>query len=231
MLMEASGNGGQGIELVATCSDIVLQGVVKSNTSDGIKLTATSDNCKVTICDIQSNGGYGVNIAASTCDNTIITSNTFASNTSGQVNDSGTNTQIKGNVGVSDSASVIFSAATTYVVSNGMNTARNLDTGTYTKIKELQLSSFISGSMRCTWDMHCDGTGTAFSKVYVNDIAVGVEKTTTSATFVSFTDDVSVAQGDKIELYIKNSTPLRDVYIRNFVVTADKQETTVVVLD
>lgn len=104
LVIEASGNGGQGVECVSACSDIVMQTIAKGNTSDGIKLTATSDNCKIANGDIQSNGGYGVNIAASTCDNNIITGNAILLNTSGQINDSGTGTLIRGNIGAYDNS-------------------------------------------------------------------------------------------------------------------------------
>lgn len=103
MTVDASGNGGQGVEEVSGCSNIdFISGRMVGNTSDGIKLTATSDDCRFFGVDIQSNGGYGINIAASTCDNNIITTCSFASNTSGAVNDSGTGTVIRGNVGVVD---------------------------------------------------------------------------------------------------------------------------------
>lgn len=105
ILIEASGNGGQGIELVSGCDNVVIyNALINGNTSDGIKLTATSDNTKVYGSKITSNGGYGVNIVASTDDNTIITSNDFAGNATSAVGDSGTNTVIRGNSGVNDNA-------------------------------------------------------------------------------------------------------------------------------
>lgn len=104
-LVASDSNGGQGIELVSGNDDLtIVSSVISSNTSDGIKLTATSDNCRILGTKINNNGGYGVNIAASTCDNNIITTNVFASNTSGAVNDTGTGTVIRGNVGVDDNA-------------------------------------------------------------------------------------------------------------------------------
>lgn len=100
---DASSNGGQGIECVSGNTSLTFfDAGVKGNTSDGLKLTATSDNCIVSSGNFEGNGGYGINIAASTCDNSIITSNTFASNSSGAVSDSGTGTVIRGNVGTSD---------------------------------------------------------------------------------------------------------------------------------
>lgn len=103
MLIEASSNGGQGIELVATSDNVdVFSGSIRNNTSDGIKLTATATNCHIFGNSITGNGGYGVNIAAASDANNVLTTNNFATNTSGAVNDSGTGTVIRGNPGVTD---------------------------------------------------------------------------------------------------------------------------------
>ena len=101
----SSENGGQGVELVSGNTDIFfVQFGAQNNASDGIKLTATSDNIFMTSCTVKGNGGYGVSLAASTDDNNVITGCVFASNSSGAVNDSGTGTVIRGNVGVADNA-------------------------------------------------------------------------------------------------------------------------------
>lgn len=103
LYVEATANGGQGIEAVSgSSSGIVIEGLVRSNTSDGIKFTATIDNANIQGCILQSNGGYGVNIAASSCDNNIIIGCHFISNSSGTVNNSGTGTLIRSNIGVAD---------------------------------------------------------------------------------------------------------------------------------
>lgn len=105
-IVKATSNGGQGMEFVSNNTGcFVHNAVIESNTSDGIKLTATSDDTIISNSQINSNGGYGINIAASTDDNTIITTNKFASNSSGAINDSGTGTVIRGNVGVTDNTS------------------------------------------------------------------------------------------------------------------------------
>lgn len=100
--VEANGNGGQGFECVSGNTNIKFhQCDALFNVSDNFKLTATSDECRLTSCRAKSSiGGYGINIAASTCDNNIIANNIILSNSSGQVNDSGTGTIIDNNVGV-----------------------------------------------------------------------------------------------------------------------------------
>lgn len=94
---------GKGIEFVSSNSDITLSdGQEIRCSSDGIKLTATSDSIQIALQSIHDNGGYGVNVAAATCDNNLILGNTFANNTSGAANDSGTTTKIRSNVGLAD---------------------------------------------------------------------------------------------------------------------------------
>lgn len=97
---QTSGNGGQGIELVSGCDSITIEPIARDNTSDGIKLTATSDNCKILAGYITDNGGYGINIAAATCDSNLIDQNNLSTNTSGNLNDSGTGTIIGTNAGI-----------------------------------------------------------------------------------------------------------------------------------
>lgn len=92
-------NGGQGVEFVSgNTACVFLGGGSENNTSDGVKLTATSDRCFIETSSLKGNGGYGVNIAASTCDQNIIVGNIFDTNTSGTISDSGTSTIISGNV-------------------------------------------------------------------------------------------------------------------------------------
>lgn len=86
-------NGGQGVELVSTCHDLqFVANSISFNTSDGVKLTATDDRISFSSVSIVGNGGYGINIAAATCDDTTIIAPAFNTNSSGNINDQGTNT-------------------------------------------------------------------------------------------------------------------------------------------
>jgi hypothetical protein len=102
---EASGNGGQGIELVSGCNQNRISTTnIEANTSDGVKITATSDNNVVSTSVLKDNGGYGLNIAASTCDNTVVIGNLFNGNATAATNDAGTGTIFRGNIGVTDNS-------------------------------------------------------------------------------------------------------------------------------
>ena len=58
--------------------------------------------------------------------------------------------------------------------------------------------------------------GTIYSKVYINGIAVGAEKSTTGATYVlTYTEDITVNYGDLVQIYGKGGTGVPPVcYIR-----------------
>lgn len=101
-------NGAKGIEIVSGSDTIIFSGtLVDSNISDGIKITATTTNCEFYGNTIQTNGGYGMNVAASSDSDIVISSNAFDSNTSGAVNDLGSGTVIGGNTGVVDNSLAI----------------------------------------------------------------------------------------------------------------------------
>lgn len=151
-------NGGQGIELVSGNNDIQFIAVTShSNTSDGYKLTATSDRITISNCSIHDNGGYGVNIAASTCDNNYIVAPAFDNNTSGNISNSGTNTVIiKETDAITEFGSGTDGAATIsgdttltsdkYYTTLTVNSGVNLNTGGYAIY--CSESATINGTLR-----------------------------------------------------------------------------------
>ena len=129
--LSMNANGGQGVEFVSGNRDIQFSHAeMADNTSDGVKLTATSDRNTIVACSIHDNGGYGINIAASTCDDNAIVAPSFSNNTSGNTNDSGTNTVYAANSPTIESFSDDFNRSD--VELNGDNgwTVRNASTGT-----------------------------------------------------------------------------------------------------
>ena len=235
LIVEASGNGGQGIEFVsANVGCFVHNSIIETNTSDGIKLTATTDDTIISQCQINDNGGYGVNVAASTDDNTIITTNKFADNTSGAVNNSGTGTVIRGNVGVSDnsSSSNAFPYTTGTDLLLSADTERSSGSASYSKIKECSISGYASGVINVYFELNSsNNTQTAYGRVYINGIAVGTERSQTSSTYAAYNEDFTIVAGDLIQLYVKADNPT-SAFIRNFRLrTTQGAETSVVVTD
>lgn len=82
-------SGNQGVAFV--------DGIAINGTSDAFKLTASSSDIQIIGTQISGNGGYGVNVAASSCNRNVIVGNSFSSNISGHITNSGTDTVIDGN--------------------------------------------------------------------------------------------------------------------------------------
>lgn len=130
-------NGGHGVEMISGNTD--LQFVAANpigNTGDGYKLTATSDRVSISTCSITDNGGYGVNIAASTCDNNTIVAPSFSGNTSGTISDSGADTVI-----IAESDSPYISLSTYASVTGATNPVpMYVTTGGYADIGDANVS-------------------------------------------------------------------------------------------
>ncbi len=75
---------------------------VTGNTGDGIELVSGNTNIQLNDIEFSGNGGYGMNIVDATTEDTIISITNFSNNSSGAVNDLGTGTLIRTNVGVAD---------------------------------------------------------------------------------------------------------------------------------
>ena len=179
--VEFIANGGQGMELVATSGDLNIIGCdFQGNTGDNLKLTATTDNVRITSNFFYASGGYGTNIAASTCDNNVITGNTYSLNTTDAVNDGGTGTVIRGNVGVNDNATGSNAAAT--FGGDGSDGALAISSGTTT----IDLSN-VSYVVKNYTSISITGTGKlAFSNPNTNGSIV-ILKSQKAVTLTSST--------------------------------------------
>lgn len=93
--VEASGNGGYGIQFVSGCTlNYIERSLLIGNTSDGVKLTETSDNNIIVNNIFNANGAYGINIADSTDDSNLLANNQYLNSITGDYSDSGTDTII-----------------------------------------------------------------------------------------------------------------------------------------
>lgn len=76
--------------------------LIRASGRDGVRLNASSSGNILRGMNLLSNTGYGINIANVNNSGNIIGMNIFVSNTAGAVNDSGTGTLIRSNIGVAD---------------------------------------------------------------------------------------------------------------------------------
>jgi len=93
--------------------------------------------------------------------------------------------------------------ASTNLLHNNTTEQTQTDVVAYQKEKETVMA--YSGRFRVTWEMKRESqTGnTAYGKIYVNDVAVGTERTTVSLTYVEVTaEDFQLKAGDLLQLYV-----------------------------
>ena len=138
---------------------------------------------------------------------------------------------------VDDNASPIPSAADSMLLASSDAEAFSRDLE-YIKLKEIQIGK--TGTYRIKWEMQNDGdldnTPWVRSKIYTNDVASGVEKTTYVAAYNDYEEtSFSVNAGDKISLYGKvNWYNQTDGYpicrVKNFRIYATEFDITLVIL-
>lgn len=102
-------------------------------------------------------------------------------------------------------------------VRNSNDTERSSTALSYTKKKETRLNASLR-AVRVSFDLHGTATSKAYGKVYVNGVAVGSEHNTSSTTYVTYTEDLSVGyvSGDLIQVYIYTASGANAAYVRNF---------------
>lgn len=78
-------------------------------------------------------------------------------------------------------------------------------TTTYEKVKEISVGKggVITVSFRLATAAPGSLTYAAVGRIYVNGVAIGTERTTTSSSFVTYTEDITINAGDLVQLYIK----------------------------
>ena len=124
---------------------------------------------------------------------------------------------------------VILAASNNLKTSADTERNKTADTN-YTKVKEIQVFQF--GVIRCNFDLHSNQDGqNAYAKVYINGTPVTDEMATGSVAYRTFVStpgaiggdfaDLTVGEGDKIQLYYKTTTTYM-AYARNFRLYWDK---------
>lgn len=90
----------------------------------------------------------------------------------------------------------------------------------YEKVKETKVD--FTGSFRAYWEFrNFSANEDCWTKIYINDIAVGVEKYYGGAAFDPYTDDNDVVYGDLVQLWAKGSSGFPSVMTQNFRLKGD----------
>jgi hypothetical protein len=119
-----------------------------------------------------------------------------------------------------DSQNVSSYAAGTDITIADMSATINLATmSAYTKIKECRVER--SGVVSTTFSMkggEGDAQYVAYGRLYINGVAVGTERSTYTQAYQVYTENITVAKGDLVQLYAKSpnhqSQSVKDFYVK-----------------
>lgn len=84
----------------------------------------------------------------------------------------------------------------------------------YTKAKEFYMR--IPGTYRIAFDLKSSAAIAAYGRIYLNGAAHGTERGTVSTTYVNFSEDLRVDDGDLLQLYLRIVNAAQTVFARNF---------------
>lgn len=84
------------------------------------------------------------------------------------------------------------------------------------KVKETSITN-MGGRIRVKFDLATNLVGnTAYGQIYKNGIAVGTLRSTTSSSFTTYSEDITIAVGDLLQIYAHTSNGGQPVNVKNF---------------
>lgn len=104
-----------------------------------------------------------------------------------------------------DGSSLIVGGTVDYTSENGSipelkdDTTHSTTETSWTKIREFYIAR--SGVVNCYYSIHQNSGGTGYFRIYVNGVATGVQRTTSSTTKTYYSESISVNQGDLLQVY------------------------------
>ena len=99
----------------------------------------------------------------------------------------------------------------------------------YTKLRTIAINALhpTPSTLRIYFELSAFVTpGNVYGKIYKNGIAFGTERTTSSTSCVYFSEDLSFAEGDTIELWGYKTNPAAAVLVEDFRVLGDDDNLT-----
>ena len=123
--------------------------------------------------------------------------------------------------------STILDLDESYSISDNLIHSHDAEASTgnnsYTKLKTITISGLCPSpsTIRIKFDLRkTPGGGGALGRIYKNGGVFGTERIDFTGTYQTFTEDLSFARGDTLELWAYTTDPFA-VYVRNFRVYGD----------
>jgi len=112
---------------------------------------------------------------------------------------------------------------TTHVIASA-NTERSTNSGTYIKVKEVQITqAWFSGTARVSRQARSsDSPYDCICELRINEVAIATRQTY-SETFVTLSVDTPIQEWDLVSLYYRQEYTSRYAYIKDFIVSYDIQ--------
>lgn len=89
----------------------------------------------------------------------------------------------------------------------------------YTKRKTITIDSLYPdpSTIRISFDMRISfNPDVAYGKIYKNGVAAGIERVNDTTSYVTYTQDISFAEGDTLELWAYTTIGNNSVIVKNF---------------
>ena len=102
------------------------------------------------------------------------------------------------------------------VLKNSDDTEKSNNQTSYTKIKEIKVNEAYSGTIRIKFDLKSATTANAYAKIYKNGVAIGTERINATMTYVTYSEDLSLAlvANDLLQVYAHGIPST--YYVKNF---------------
>ncbi len=118
-----------------------------------------------------------------------------------------------------------YSAGDDVIISNDAASTSSSTASSYTKHKEIRLSDLVKATptFRIKFTLATENiNSTAYGKIYKNGSPVGTERSTTSTSGVTYSEDIVFAAGDLVQVYAYASQAITDrqAVISNFRICA-----------
>lgn len=109
---------------------------------------------------------------------------------------------------------LVTQAVGDYIILNNSD-VRTATSATYVKIKETKIGA--AGTYRIKFSLYTGGGGFEVKgQIYKNGSAFGTERATASASPVVYSEDLTFAVGDLIQIYVKYSSNAETAYVADF---------------
>lgn len=212
MIIEGNSIGscvGDGIGATYLFESTVADNYIRGCTGDGIELTADCDNNLIDNNFCNSNGGYGINIVAASCDSNRVLNNKLIGNTTGAIVDNGTITELPFIFVPVPNPNTNIGAHPATLLTDGLAVVDRIDMHIPMKFQELVRAQVVlvpggTGNLRrsVATDWGMVGSGEVYNSdsgaIAAGQVAVNLNHLEYIDISAAFTGVAPVAQGDQL---------------------------------